>query len=687
MKIGIVGIGYVGLVTGVCLAHIGNDVCCYDMDKSKISMLNKGQSPIFENGITKLMQQNKERILYTSNSKIAFNNVDVIFLAVGTPERANGLPELSYIFNACKQISLNITKDCIVVIKSTVPVGTAQLVEDYFKINTKYNVEVVSNPEFLSQGSAINDTLYADRIIIGSNSLKASKIIKKIYEPLLKPPYNVPLIETDRNSAEITKYASNTFLALKLSYINEIANLCKKCNANIEDIIKSMGLDKRIGSEYMNPGLGFGGSCLPKDTRAFYQFGKSNLIKDIIEINENQNLIMYQELNKDFDNNLYNKKIAVLGLTYKADTDDVRYSPAFANIELLLQNGALVKAYDPKGIEKFREHFDKVCNTKNISYYENIEDTIKDCEAALIITNWDEISKMDIKLFSRLMKEPRVYDGRNCFSLNEAEKHHIYYCSVGRSTINNLAQDNFEDFKTDILKLFEKKLLPYQPFDDNDKRKYLHTLEVSDFSHTIAIQKNFDVKSLMIMYTISIFHDLGRFFENHYFNKINDSNKIDHAEQSVNILFSNDEIIKLLKKYKIEDYIDIIKESILYHNKLIVPKDNKFLQVLMDADKISILHFVSLGKIISLDMTIPFSQRCLLTFKQHKLINITDISSNSDSLLKYLAFIFNYNYEESLAILKEKGYVDHIFNNIKYKLSNDDLNIVKKDIYNYLKTI
>ena len=435
MNIAIIGTGYVGLVTGVCLSHIGHNVRCYDIDRNRISMLNNGISPIYEKDLEKLMKQNKKRLIYSTDINTILNDVDIIFLTVDTPSKNDGSADLSHVFDACLLIAQTIKKDSIVVIKSTVPVGTSEMIEKFFKINSKYNIHVVSNPEFLSQGSAVKDTLYASRIVVGCDKSEVTKVIKEMYAPLLKEPYNVPFIEVKRNSAEIVKYACNNFLAVKLSYINEIANFCKKNDADIEEVTNCMKLDSRIGKEYLQAGIGYGGSCLPKDTHALYEMGKFKMVKAAIEVNENQNLILCNQLLKDFNNSTDKLQIAILGLTFKANTDDVRNSPAISNIELLLKKGVIIKVYDPVGIDNFQKHFE---NNKNITYCKTISESLKYSDAVLILNDWTEIKNISLELFVKKMNSPRIYDGGNCFSLNYVNKFPVYYYSIGRKTINNL---------------------------------------------------------------------------------------------------------------------------------------------------------------------------------------------------------------------------------------------------------
>ena len=695
MRVSVIGTGYVGLVTGIALAHIGHKVTCVDINNDKIEKLKKGISPIYEPLLEEYMLKNRDKINYTTSYKMACANSDVIIISVGTPENKDGSVNLDYVYVVCEQIAKSLEKNCVVVVKSTVPIGTNDEIEKKLNNTVKSGVKVyvVSNPEFLSQGTAIHDTLYASRIIVGTEDEYASNVMRKLYSPLTKEPYNVPYLQISRRSAEMVKYASNNFLALKISYINEIANLCKLLGANIEDVVNGMGLDSRINSSFLKAGIGYGGSCFPKDTKALHWMGVVNgielkTIKSCIEVNDDQKIILFNQLKKDLAD-LHNKTIAVLGLTFKPKTDDLRDAPSIVNIINLLNSGANVKLYDPVGINNFKENLIKYgINTgENIRYYDCIDEAIKNSDAVMIMTEWPEIVNYDVSKYKKIMRVPRIYDGRNCYSLEIVSKYAISYTSIGRPTINNLEKDDYEMLKSEVLELFKKKISSYIPFDDNDKRKYFHTLEVAEFAYIIASKNDFNIKSLMAMYIISIFHDLGRFFENHYFNKLNDNNKIDHARQSISDLFNDNEILEIIKRYKLEDYNNIIIETILFHNKLVFPNDNIFLKILMDADKLSILHLVGKGEIISLDIIKPFSRKCLLSFKEHKLINIKDISSNSDSLLKYLAFIFNFNYNESLSILKDNGYIELIFKNIKYKLNNDDLNCIKNNIFDYLLSI
>lgn len=446
MKIAVAGTGYVGLVTGVALAHIGHDVTCVDVDEEKVKKMSQGISPIYEEGLEELMKEDKERLTYTTNYKEAYKDKDVIFIGVGTPERADGSANLDYVYKVCEQIAESVNKDCVVVVKSTVPIGTNDKVEEYLRKNVKPGIKiyVASNPEFLAQGTAVRDTLHASRIVVGTNQRVPERIMRKLYSPLTKKPYKVPYLSMNRCSAEMVKYASNDFLALKISYINEIANFCEKVGANIEDVTKGMGYDSRIGNKFLNAGIGYGGSCFPKDTKALHWLSKElerelKTVSACIEVNKRQKIILYEYL-KELLIDLENKNIGVLGLTFKPGTDDLREAASIDNVELLLDSGANVKAYDPISTEKFKEKIklfvdeDKV--VEKINYYTDIDDTIKDCDAVLIMTEWPQIKEYDLNKYEELMKNPLVLDGRNCYNLKDVEKTKVKYLSIGRKRIN-----------------------------------------------------------------------------------------------------------------------------------------------------------------------------------------------------------------------------------------------------------
>lgn len=431
MKIAIAGTGYVGLVTGVCLAEIGHEnVVCVDVDKRKVDLMKAGVSPIYEEHLEELMRKNYEngRIDYTTNYKDAYKDADIIMIAVGTPERSDGSANLDYIKKVAKQIASSVIKDTLVVIKSTVPIGTNDAIEKFIRENLKNNVsiELASNPEFLSQGTAVMDTLNASRIVIGVESEWAQNILEAVYKP-----FNQPIVVTNRNSAEMIKYASNDFLALKISFMNDIANLCEIVGANIEDVAKGMSYDERIGSKFLKAGIGYGGSCFPKDTKALHWLASHNgyelkTVKSAIEVNEAQKLRLVRKaasLVESFEG----MKVAVLGLTFKPGTDDLREAPSIPNIQYLIERGANVIAYDPVGIENTKNIF-----KDSIKYTTSIDEAIDDADICFIMTEWKQILNYNISNYKNKMKIPLVFDGRNCYTLDTMKDLGIEYYSIGR---------------------------------------------------------------------------------------------------------------------------------------------------------------------------------------------------------------------------------------------------------------
>ena len=431
MKIAVAGTGYVGLVTGVCLAKIGHMVTCVDVDKDKIDMLNQLKCPIYEDGLEELMIQTKNNITYTTDYNKAYKKSEVIFIGVGTPEREDGTANLDYVYKVCDEIKNSVNSDKIIVVKSTVPIGTNKQLELYMNKNSKYRFYVVSNPEFLSQGTAIQNTLHASRIVVGTNDNYSKTIMKELYKPLTESPYNIPYLSMSRESAEMVKYACNNFLALKVSYINEIANICEKTGANIDDVALSMGYDDRIGNKFLKAGIGYGGSCFPKDTKALYQLCKNlgyelKTVEATIDVNILQRQKLIEKAKADFDN-FKGKKVAILGLSFKPGTADLRETPAVDNINILLDYGAIVNVYDPVAIDGFKKLYQN-----KINYFDNIDDTIKDCDFAFIITEWKQIIEYDLTKYKSLMKTAIIYDGRNCYDLNKTKAAGIKYYSIGR---------------------------------------------------------------------------------------------------------------------------------------------------------------------------------------------------------------------------------------------------------------
>lgn len=429
MKIAVAGTGYVGLVTGVCLAEHGHNVTCVDVDEAKVEMMKQGHCPIYEDGLEELMAKNRDRLAYTTDYRFAYQDADVIFIGVGTPEKSDGSANLQYIYQVAGQIADSVEKDCVVVIKSTVPIGTNDKIEIWMNQRKRkaVNIWIASNPEFLAQGTAVRDTLHASRIVIGAESDYARKVLQEVYKD-----FDAPVLTTDRRSAEMIKYASNDFLALKISYINEIANLCEIVGANIEDVSKGMGYDSRIGNKFLNAGIGYGGSCFPKDTKALSWLASFNdyelkTIKAAIEVNEQQKLKLIKKSRKYYED-LNGLTVAVLGLTFKPGTDDLREAPSLVNIPLLVEDGASIKAWDPVGIPNFRKRFGE----QNIQYCSNIEEALDNADICFIFTEWEEVKNLDIHRFKARMKNPIVMDGRNCYEPAKMEQAGIIYESIGR---------------------------------------------------------------------------------------------------------------------------------------------------------------------------------------------------------------------------------------------------------------
>ena len=429
-KIAVAGTGYVGLVAGVCFAEKGHQVICVDVDEKKIELMKSGVSPIYEQDLEELMQKNyKEgRLNYTTDYKSAYKWANAIFIGVGTPEQPDGSANLSYVATVSRQIAESVEKDCLVVVKSTVPIGTNDKVEQFIKDSLVNNVkvEVASNPEFLAQGTAVRDTLHAKRIIIGTESKEAEKMLMEIYEP-----FDLPIVSVNRRSAEMIKYASNDFLALKISYMNDIANLCELVGANIQDVAKGMSYDPRIGASFLNAGIGYGGSCFPKDTKALKYLAKQHgyklkTVEAAVDVNIEQKTKLYKKACERLIT-FNGLKVAVLGLAFKPGTDDLREAPSLDNIELLLKQGANIYAYDPVAMENFRKKY-----PTQIKYVENPEEALKDANVCFIFTEWKEIKEIKPDTYKKLMKTPLVYDGRNIYDLKEMKDKQIEYYSIGR---------------------------------------------------------------------------------------------------------------------------------------------------------------------------------------------------------------------------------------------------------------
>ena len=432
MRLCMIGTGYVGLVSGVCFSDLGNDVVCVDKDINKINLLNKGKIPIYEPGLAEIALKNikNKRLTFSKDLKNSVKNSDIIFICVGTPTKKNGISaDLSQIYNVAKEISTSINKFKIIITKSTVPVTTGDEIEKILsKKNNKKKFAVVSNPEFLREGEAIRDFTYPDRIVIGSNDKKSNRIMKTLYTPLISK--GSQYVHTSRRAAELIKYASNAFLATKITFINEIANLCEKTGINIEDISIGMGLDKRIGGRFLRAGPAYGGSCFPKDTKAITSTAdkfKTNLsvIKSVIKSNENRSNLLLNRIYEILKKKVKNKKITFLGVTFKANTDDMRDSSSLKMIPALSKKGAIIRYFDPSGYKK------EFKNIKNVSYESSIKKSTEGSDLVIIHTEWNDFKSINFKNLTK-SKKFIVYDMRNIYSPIKFKTHGLKYFSVGR---------------------------------------------------------------------------------------------------------------------------------------------------------------------------------------------------------------------------------------------------------------
>ena len=432
MKICMIGTGYVGLVSGACFSDIGNTVYCVDTDKAKIKLLNSGHIPIYEPGLEEIVKRNfnKKRLIFTDDLRTAIKNSKIIFICVGTPTKKNSNEaDLKYVFQVTNQLKKYIHNYKIIVTKSTVPVTTGDKIEKILrKLKVKKLIDVVSNPEFLREGEAIRDFFYPDRVIVGSNSKKANKLIKSLYIPIIKKESRY--FNTSRRAAEMIKYASNAFLATKISYINEIANLCEKVSVDVKDIAIGMGLDQRIGERFLRAGPAYGGSCFPKDTRAIVDTAdkfKINLsiIKNVIKSNEKRKVFLLKRVHEILGKNIKGKKIGFLGVTFKPNTDDMREASSLKMIPYLSKRGAVIKYHDPSGEKKIFK------NLKNVHFKKNIPSTCEKSDLIIIHTEWNDYKQLN---FKKLVKKNdfKVYDLRNLYSPSKMLKLKFKYFGVGR---------------------------------------------------------------------------------------------------------------------------------------------------------------------------------------------------------------------------------------------------------------
>ena len=433
MKLCMIGTGYVGLVSGTCFADIGHTVYCVDKDVTKIEKLNSSQSPIYEPGLDELIKENYKasRLFFTSNLSEAVNKSDIIFICVGTPNKRKSLSvDLKFVYQAVKDIKKVSKGKKIIVTKSTVPVGTGDQIEKILKNSKKFTV--VSNPEFLREGEAIRDFKYPDRIVIGSNSSSIFKTMKNLYSPLINK--GSKFFTTNRRGAELIKYAANAFLATKITYINEIANLCEKINVNVEDVSLGIGSDLRIGSRFLRAGPSYGGSCFPKDTKGLISIGEKekvdlSIVKSVVKSNENRKKLILNKISKILKNKIKNKKVSILGVTFKPNTDDMRDSMSLKIIPYLIKKGAIVSYYDPTGEKKEFE------NLSNCNFYMNINDSVKKADLIILHTEWDEFKSLN---FNSLIKKRKtsLYDLRNLLNTEDIKAKNLEYFSIGRPKIN-----------------------------------------------------------------------------------------------------------------------------------------------------------------------------------------------------------------------------------------------------------
>lgn len=432
MNITIIGTGYVGLVAGTCFAEMGNKVICIDNNQDKINKLKNGIIPIYEPGLEELVRANtkENRLEFSSDIDFAVKKSEVCFIAVGTPQDSDGSADLKYVLDVAKSVAKSMNGYKVIVDKSTVPVGTADKVAQIIKENTKFDFDVVSNPEFLKQGNAVDDFLSPDRVVIGSNSQRATKIMQEIYSPFFRTGNRI--IVMDVKSAEMTKYASNSFLATKISFMNEIANLCEHVGADAEMVRIGMSADSRIGNKFLFPGLGYGGSCLPKDVKALIETGEKydcnmSVIKSTDEVNKRQRILFTEKIFEKLGKNLSGKTIGIWGLSFKPNTDDMREAPSVTIINSLLNAGAKIKCYDPKAMDIAKNIF-----KDRVEYCLSSYEAIKDADALVLMTEWREFRRPDFEKMKNLLKQPVIFDGRNQYDYDRMKELGFEYYKIGK---------------------------------------------------------------------------------------------------------------------------------------------------------------------------------------------------------------------------------------------------------------
>lgn len=434
-KIAVVGTGYVGLVTGTCFAETGNQVICVDIDVAKVEKMRQGVVPIYEPHLDVLFDRNikANRLSFTTNLADGIKDAEIIFLALPTPPGEDGSADLSYILGVAEELGTLITDYKVIVDKSTVPVGTAEKVHKAVAKNAKCDFDIVSNPEFLREGFAVDDFLKPDRVVIGTSSERAQKVMDQLYKPFVRQ--GNPIIFMDEKSAELTKYAANSFLATKITFMNEVANFCELVGADVDKVRIGIGSDDRIGKRFLFPGIGYGGSCFPKDVQALVKSGKENnfsfeILNAVMAVNEDQKTVLFPKMKNYFRGNLAGKKIAVWGLAFKPDTDDIREAPALYMIKALLENGASITAFDPEGMPNVKEVLGD-----SINYSSNEYEALKGADALLICTEWGIFRNPDFDKIGELLNDKVVFDGRNLFDIEEMNAKGFYYNSIGRKTV------------------------------------------------------------------------------------------------------------------------------------------------------------------------------------------------------------------------------------------------------------
>ena len=436
MKIAVVGTGYVGLVTGTCFAETGNTVTCIDIDKIKIEKLSSGKITIYEPGLEKLFLRNHKegRLHFTASLKDGIAGAQIIFLALPTPPGENGSADLKYILSVADELGPLLTDYTVIIDKSTVPVGTSEKVQAAIAKHANTEFDVVSNPEFLREGVAVDDFMKPDRVVIGTTSERAKKIVNELYVPFVRQ--GNPIIFMDEKSAELTKYAANSFLATKITFMNEIAQLCERLGADVDMVRKGIGSDERIGKRFLFPGIGYGGSCFPKDVQALAKSAKEagydfSILEAVMQVNEKQKLHLLPKIKKYFNGDLKGKKIALWGLAFKPNTDDIREAPALSIIDELIASGATVTAYDPEAMNNVKQLIGDKINYAAIPY-----EALQDADALVIVTEWSEFRTPDFTKMVAVLKNKVIFDGRNLFELSKMEELGFHYESIGRRTIS-----------------------------------------------------------------------------------------------------------------------------------------------------------------------------------------------------------------------------------------------------------